>query len=73
MDVDEDKLRNGIQNSIDLDLNIDELVKSASEYTIDYIKVSNRDWTIIFNQNYEMVDAWGNATTIEPTNNDCEV
>lgn len=71
MNIDYEKLKNGIEYSSELEFNIEELLRSAEIYREDFVKVKNKDLFMIFNNDYELVECAGNSTNISDTN-ECE-
>lgn len=71
MIIDYERLKNAIEDSSEVELNLEELSASAEIYREEYIKVKNKELFMIFNNEYELVECAGNATTISDIN-DCE-
>lgn len=73
MKIDEERLRIGIENSTEVELNIDELIASAKILDGEYIFVSNKNLEMTFNDHYEMVECAGNEITENYEINECGV
>jgi hypothetical protein len=72
MIIDYERLRSAIENSSEVELNIEELLSSAVIYREEYIKVKNKDLFMLFNSDYELVECAGNVITIKSETNECE-
>ena len=71
--IDNDLLKMNIEANSEIELNINELLVSAEEIDENHIRVTNKEVTMIFNKDYEMVECYGNTITVEPEINECEV
>ncbi|WP_042701341.1 hypothetical protein [Methanobrevibacter arboriphilus] len=67
-----EKLRQGIEANSEVELKIDELLASAMFFQEDFIKVNNKEVTMIFNKEYECVECYGEVITVEIDSNECE-
>ena len=72
MNINHDLLRINIQSSSAEELNIDELIASAKIHNDTMIIVSNKQVSMIFNSDYELVECYGNAVTEEIIGEPCQ-
>ncbi len=59
MNIDYDSLKINIESNSEVELNINELLSSAEIYKDDFIRVRNEEVTMIFDENYELVECYG--------------
>ncbi len=59
MNIDYDLLKINIEANSEVELNINELLVSAEVYKDDFIRVRNNEVTMIFDEDYELVECYG--------------